>query len=65
MSSIGSIGARQSFLLWDRVYQKITDEVEEHWLLRAIDASLLYFSEELSKNEVLRCDSDAAHAYFH
>ena len=45
---------KPSFLLWDRIYQKITDEDEERWLLRAIDVSLLYFSEELSKNENLR-----------
>ena len=33
----------------DRIYQKITDKDEERWLLRAIDVSLLSFSEELSK----------------
>jgi len=48
------IGAKQSFLLWDKVYQKITDEGEEKWLLRAIDACLQYFPTELSKSEALR-----------
>jgi hypothetical protein len=58
VSSIGSVGTKQSFLLWDRVYQKITDEEDEIWLLRAIETSLFYFSEELSKDEALRCGSD-------
>jgi len=64
VSSIGTVGAKQSFLLWDRVYQKITDEEEETWFLRAIEASLLYFSEELSKGEALRCESDGTDTCF-
>lgn len=64
MSSIGAVGAKQSFLLWDRVYQKITDEEEEIWFLSAIEASLLYFSEVLSKDEALRCESDIIDTYF-
>lgn len=54
ISAIAVIGAKQSFLLWDKVYQKITDEGEEKWLLRAIDACLQYFPTELSKSEALR-----------
>ena len=49
VSSIGSAGVKQTFLLWDRIYQKITDEDEERRLLRAIDVSLLYFPKSCLK----------------
>ncbi|KAF9561868.1 ARM repeat-containing protein [Agrocybe pediades] len=54
ISAITSSGAKQAFLLWDKVYQKVTDKEEERWLLRACDASLQYFAAELSKSENLR-----------
>lgn len=46
--------SKPSFLLWDKVYQKVTDSEDEKWLLRASDATLQYFKSDLSKNESLR-----------
>ncbi|KAF8959922.1 armadillo-type protein [Flammula alnicola] len=54
ISAITASTVKQSFLLWDKVYQKLTDEEDERWLLRACDASLQYFANDLSKNETLR-----------
>ena len=54
IAAIAAGGTKQSFLLWDKVYQKLSDEDDEHWLLRACDAALQYFANEFSKNEALR-----------
>ncbi|KAH7929550.1 ARM repeat-containing protein [Leucogyrophana mollusca] len=45
---------KPSFLLWDKVYQKITEPAEEIWLLRAADALFDFLRSDLSKNEHLR-----------
>ncbi|KIJ63493.1 hypothetical protein HYDPIDRAFT_175892 [Hydnomerulius pinastri MD-312] len=45
---------KPSFLLWDKVYQKITDAEEEIWLLRASDLATDKLKAELLKNENLR-----------
>jgi len=42
--------------LWDKVYQRVTEKDEEQWLVRAVESSILFFSEELLKNEQLRYD---------
>ncbi|KIY43656.1 translational activator GCN1 [Fistulina hepatica ATCC 64428] len=49
-------GSKQSFLLWDKVYHKVTDETEATWLLRATSASLKYFAQELRQpaSDILR-----------
>ncbi|KAH9485783.1 eIF-2-alpha kinase activator gcn1 [Psilocybe cubensis] len=57
ITAITSSGVKQPFLLWDKVYQKVAEEDDELWLLKACDASLQYFSSELSKNEHLRQSS--------
>ncbi|KAF9047662.1 armadillo-type protein [Panaeolus papilionaceus] len=54
ISAITTGGAKQSFLLWDKIYQKVTDEDDERWLLRAAEATLAHFVSELNKNETLR-----------
>ncbi|KAF8911690.1 armadillo-type protein [Gymnopilus junonius] len=54
ISAITSNSAKQSFLLWDKVYQKVTDEEDERWLLKACDAARTHFSIELGKHEALR-----------
>lgn len=54
VSAIVTSTAKQSFLLWDKVYQKITDAEEEKWLLRATEAALHYFKADLGKNDALR-----------
>ncbi|RDB20660.1 eIF-2-alpha kinase activator gcn1 [Hypsizygus marmoreus] len=54
LSSIVSSSTKPTFLLWDKVYQKLTDPVDESWFLRACDAALVYFQSEFGKNEMLR-----------
>ena len=54
IAGITAGGTKQSFLLWDKVYQKLTQEDDERWLLRATDAALEYFAHDLAKNEPLR-----------
>lgn len=54
IASITSSTTKPSFLLWDKVYQKITDSEDEKWLLRALDASLAFFKNDFTKNETLR-----------
>jgi hypothetical protein len=46
---------KPSFLLWDKVFQKVVDIEAEKWLLRAIDVALQFFQSELSKNASFRC----------
>ena len=45
---------KPSFLVWDKVYQKLTDVEEEIWLLRAIESTATFFSAELEKFEQLQ-----------
>lgn len=54
LASITSSTTKPSFLLWDKVYQKITESEDEMWLLRACDASLVFYQNEFAKNETLR-----------
>ncbi|KAF9471327.1 hypothetical protein BDN70DRAFT_939027 [Pholiota conissans] len=63
ISVITTTSAKQSFLLWDKAYQKVTSEEDERWLLRAADVALQYFSHDLAKNETLR--SQLGHVYVH
>lgn len=52
--AIAASTVKPSFLLWEKVYQKVTEEVDEIWLIRALEVSLRYFKKDLEKNEVLR-----------
>ncbi|KAF8161530.1 armadillo-type protein [Crassisporium funariophilum] len=54
IAAIAVSSVKQSFLLWDKVYQKLSDEDDEKWLLRACETSLQYFASELSKSDALR-----------
>ncbi|KAG7093730.1 hypothetical protein E1B28_007382 [Marasmius oreades] len=54
VQSVGTGSSKPSFLVWEKVYQKIIDAEEERWLLRAADAALLFFKKELQQNETLR-----------
>jgi hypothetical protein len=54
LTSITSSTTKPSFLLWDKVYQKITDNEDEKWLLRASVATLGFFQNDFTKNETLR-----------
>lgn len=46
---------KPSFLLWDKVYQKLTTVEEETWLLRASESAAIFFNVQLTKNELARC----------
>ena len=54
LASVTSSTTKPSFLLWDKVYQKITESEDERWLLRACDALLVFYQNEFAKNETLR-----------
>ncbi|KAH9002519.1 ARM repeat-containing protein, partial [Lactarius deliciosus] len=45
---------RPSFLVWDKIYQKLTGVEEETWLLRAVESMAIFFSSEVEKTEQLR-----------
>ncbi|KAG8955662.1 translational activator of GCN4 [Tulasnella sp. 424] len=47
--------AKPSFLIWDKVYQKLTDPVDEMWLIRALEVAVRQYRGELKQNEPLRC----------
>ncbi|THU98405.1 ARM repeat-containing protein [Dendrothele bispora CBS 962.96] len=51
LQAITTTSAKPSFLIWEKVYQKLTDAEDEKWLLRACDASLIYFQSEMLRNE--------------
>ncbi|KAI0060576.1 ARM repeat-containing protein [Artomyces pyxidatus] len=53
VQSIAS-SSKPSFLLWDKVYQKLTSAEEEMWLLRAIESASIFYNTELTKNDHLR-----------
>jgi hypothetical protein len=46
--------SKPSFLVWDKVYQKLTDVEEETWLLRAVESTATFFSAEVIEAEQLR-----------
>ncbi|KAH9976102.1 ARM repeat-containing protein [Lactifluus volemus] len=54
---------RPSFLVWDKVYQKLTDVEEEIWLLRAIESTATFFRAELEKFEQLQMHLGSAYLY--
>ncbi|KAI0366693.1 ARM repeat-containing protein [Pilatotrama ljubarskyi] len=54
LQSITAASPKPSFLLWDKVYQKLSDEEEERWLLRAIEAVLPSFRDDFLRNEHAR-----------
>jgi hypothetical protein len=43
LTGIAGTAAKPSFLLWDKVWSKVNDSVEEVWLVRAAVASLEWF----------------------
>ncbi|KAH6885450.1 translational activator GCN1, partial [Coprinopsis sp. MPI-PUGE-AT-0042] len=54
IQAIVTSSAKQPFLLWDKVYQKVTDPADEIWLLRAADAAFRHFQTPIAKSETLR-----------
>ena len=55
LQSLPTASPKPSFLLWDKVYQKLNGEDEENWLLRAAEAVLTHFKDEIKANEQSRC----------
>ncbi|THG98438.1 hypothetical protein EW026_g3754 [Hermanssonia centrifuga] len=51
VQSVLSTGSKPSFLLWEKVYQKLSDSDDERWLLRASEQVLSSFEAELMKKE--------------
>ncbi|PSR76114.1 hypothetical protein PHLCEN_2v8664 [Hermanssonia centrifuga] len=51
VQSVLSTGSKPSFLLWEKVYQKLSDSEDERWLLRASEQVLSSFEAELLKKE--------------
>ncbi|KAI6029055.1 armadillo-type protein [Pisolithus microcarpus] len=45
---------KPSFLIWEKVYQRLGDAEEEMWLLRCLDLVVGHLEAELLKNEHLR-----------
>ncbi|TFK26296.1 translational activator GCN1 [Coprinopsis marcescibilis] len=54
LQAIVASSVKQSFLLWDKVYQKLSESEEEKWLLKAAEAGFKHFKTQIMKNEYLR-----------
>ncbi|KAG1832884.1 armadillo-type protein [Suillus subalutaceus] len=50
--------AKPSFIISDKIYQKLTDVEDELWLLRAANLSLFRLKNELAKSDQLRPSSE-------
>ena len=46
--------AKPFFLIWDKVYQKLANEAEEKWLIRATEPVFDALVSEIEKSELLR-----------
>ncbi|KAG1762385.1 armadillo-type protein [Suillus occidentalis] len=57
--------AKPSFIISDKIYQKLTDVEDELWLLRAANLSLFRLKNELAKNEQLQIGSVFVHLSIH
>jgi hypothetical protein len=40
--TLGAQGSKASFLIWDKVYQKLGEEEEQKWLLCALETVACY-----------------------
>lgn len=54
IQSLITSSTKPSFLLWDKVYQKVTDVEDENWFLRACNVTLQFFQSELAQSENFR-----------
>lgn len=52
---------KPSFLVWDKVYTKLTTVDEELWLTRALVCAFTQGQADLVKNDCLRCDTTRLH----
>jgi hypothetical protein len=53
LQALVASGAKPSFLFWERVYTKVTEEQEAIWLVRALQQATIIFSSEIRKSEHL------------
>jgi len=53
LQALVATGAKPSFLFWERLYTKVTEEREAVWLVRAIQQATITFSSEIRKSEQL------------
>ncbi|CAL1711997.1 unnamed protein product [Somion occarium] len=51
IQSLVATGVKPSFLIWDKVYQKLTSADEEVWLLRASERALVFCKSQLFQSE--------------
>ncbi|PCH35750.1 ARM repeat-containing protein [Wolfiporia cocos MD-104 SS10] len=51
LQGILNTGTKPSFLLWEKVYRKLVGADDEMWLLRAAEATLAFYKNELTRNE--------------
>ncbi|KDQ56445.1 hypothetical protein JAAARDRAFT_36597 [Jaapia argillacea MUCL 33604] len=54
IKSLASVSPKPSFLLWDKVYQKLISAEDETWFLRALEVATSNLQKELVKDETLR-----------
>ncbi|KAI5120166.1 hypothetical protein M0805_008433 [Coniferiporia weirii] len=54
VQTLAGSAAKPSFLVWEKVYQKLTSAEDEIWLLRALSSALVALKSELKKNEHIR-----------
>lgn len=54
LQSLIATGAKPSFLLWEKVYQKLAEPEDQVWLLRAGEAVLEFHKSEILKSEQTR-----------
>ena len=54
VQSLLATGAKPSFLLWEKVYQKLAEAEDQVWLLRAGEAVLSFYKDEMMKSEQTR-----------
>ncbi|KAH8110478.1 ARM repeat-containing protein [Phellopilus nigrolimitatus] len=54
VQALAGTQTKPSFLLWEKVYQKLSSAEDETWLLRALSAAFAALKSELKKNENIR-----------
>ncbi|KAJ7600549.1 armadillo-type protein [Mycena floridula] len=53
IQAIPTSTVKPSFLIWDKVYQKISEPDDQRWLLRACDVALQFFAQDVAKSRTL------------
>lgn len=53
LQALVATGTKPSFLFWERVYTKVTEEQEAIWLVRALQQVAITFSSEIRRSEQL------------